>query len=246
MRQALAHGLVEVEWSGRDGVTGAHDHDRLVTAAIGEAGHLAMARRDPPLPAAIEDRVGGDQAAVFEDLHLVGERVHLDDPLPGGIRNAVEIAADAHHPFMGDPPFQFEHRAERGERQRAQVWPLPKIESAGSSERFLERLGSMSRVLTRVGLDDGVRTPGRPGGRRSRFTSKRGKNNWNTGIFALDSVQRLALEMALHEETERAALQGELAALETAWRDAEEIAGISDSLLVPSDVDAKFTKLKGE
>jgi hypothetical protein len=59
-------------------------------------------------------------------------------------------------------------------------------------------------------------------------------------------LQRLALEMALHEETERAALQGELAALETAWRDAEAVAGISDSLLVPSDVDAKFTKLKGE
>jgi hypothetical protein len=46
--------------------TGTHDHDRLVAAAIGEAGHLAMARRDPPLPAAIEDRVRGDQGAVFE------------------------------------------------------------------------------------------------------------------------------------------------------------------------------------
>ncbi|HEY2164949.1 MAG TPA: hypothetical protein VGH04_13205, partial [Gemmatimonadaceae bacterium] len=84
------------------------------------------------------------------------------------------------------------------------------------------------------------------GVRISRFTSKNAKHNWNTGIFALDPVQRLALEMALHEETERAALQGELTALEAAWRDAEEIAGISDSLLVPSDVDAKFTKLKGE
>jgi hypothetical protein len=133
-----------------------------------------------------------------------------------------------------------------GGSKKAVAEAVSKIESAGSSERFLERLGSMSRVLTRVGLNEGVWTPGRPGGRVSRFTSKRGKNNWNTGIFALDSVQRLALEMALHEETERAALQGELAALETAWRDAEEIAGISDSLLVPSDVDAKFTKLKGE
>jgi len=101
-------------------------------------------------------------------------------------------------------------------------------------------------VLTRVGLNEGVWTPGRPGVRVSRFTSKNSKHNWNTGIFALDSVQRLALEMALHEETERAALQGELAALESAWRDAEEIAGISDSLLVPADVDAKFTKLKGD
>jgi hypothetical protein len=123
---------------------------------------------------------------------------------------------------------------------------VSKIESAGSSERFLERLGSMSRVVTRVGLNEGVWTPGRPGVRLSRFTTKNAKHNWNTGIFALDSVQRLALEMALHEENERAALQGELSALEAAWRDAEEIAGISDSLLVPSDVDAKFTKLKGE
>jgi hypothetical protein len=40
--------------------------------------------------------------------------------------------------------------------------------------------------------------------------------------------------MALHEEQERRALEGELAILETAWREAEEIAGIADNLLVPS------------
>jgi hypothetical protein len=37
--------------------------------------------------------------------------------------------------------------------------------------------------------------------------------------------------MALHEESERRALQGELAGLEAAWREAEEIAQIADSLL---------------
>jgi hypothetical protein len=122
---------------------------------------------------------------------------------------------------------------------------VSKIESAGSSERFLERIGSMSRVVTRAGLTDLPDwTQGQS--RRSRFVKKSRKHDWNTGLFALDSVQRLALEMALHEETERAALQGELTALEAAWREAEEIAGISDSLLVPQDVDAKFTKLKGE
>ncbi|HEU0079754.1 MAG TPA: hypothetical protein VFQ76_18995 [Longimicrobiaceae bacterium] len=46
----------------------------------------------------------------------------------------------------------------------------------------------------------------------------------------LAPARSLALEMALHEETERRALQGELAALEAAWRDAEEIAAIADSL----------------
>jgi hypothetical protein len=36
--------------------------------------------------------------------------------------------------------------------------------------------------------------------------------------------------MALHEESERQALEGELAALEAAWREAEEIAHIADYL----------------
>jgi hypothetical protein len=40
----------------------------------------------------------------------------------------------------------------------------------------------------------------------------------------------LAFEMALNEESERRALEGELAALEAAWKEAEEIAAIADSL----------------
>jgi hypothetical protein len=43
-------------------------------------------------------------------------------------------------------------------------------------------------------------------------------------------VQALALELALHEETERRAMEGELASLESMWREAEEIAGIADRL----------------
>ncbi len=45
-----------------------------------------------------------------------------------------------------------------------------------------------------------------------------------------DSVGALAVEMALHEETERRALDGELAALEEMWRQAEAIAAIADRL----------------
>ena len=51
--------------------------------------------------------------------------------------------------------------------------------------------------------------------------------------FGMSPERRLAFEMALHEEQERRALQGELLALEQAWRDAEEIAKIADNLLVP-------------
>ena len=50
--------------------------------------------------------------------------------------------------------------------------------------------------------------------------------------------------MALHEESERRAMQGELEELERAWREAEEIAGISDNLLVPSSVSSALDKLK--
>jgi hypothetical protein len=43
--------------------------------------------------------------------------------------------------------------------------------------------------------------------------------------------------MALHEEQERRALKGELKALEAVWKQAEEIAAISDSLLLPEGAD---------
>lgn len=44
---------------------------------------------------------------------------------------------------------------------------------------------------------------------------------------------KLGLEMSLHEDEERRALEGELWRLERAWREAEEIAGIADDLLLP-------------
>ena len=47
---------------------------------------------------------------------------------------------------------------------------------------------------------------------------------------SLRRVRRLALEMALHDDTERRALDGELAALERAWRDAEALASIADRI----------------
>jgi hypothetical protein len=53
------------------------------------------------------------------------------------------------------------------------------------------------------------------------------------GAMHLSPTERLALEMSVHEESERRAMEGELATLETAWRDAEFIAAISDDELTP-------------
>jgi hypothetical protein len=56
---------------------------------------------------------------------------------------------------------------------------------------------------------------------------------------------RLALEMASHEDTERRALEGELALLEAAWRQAEEIASIADDLLTPESSEEWMSQKKG-
>lgn len=65
--------------------------------------------------------------------------------------------------------------------------------------------------------------------RSSRMTSL--LNVWRRlGTMHLSSTECLALEMSLHEESERRALEGELALLEAAWRDAEAIAMVADGL----------------
>jgi hypothetical protein len=64
-----------------------------------------------------------------------------------------------------------------------------------------------------------------------------------TFLDRLPQPVRLALEMAAHEDIERRAMQGELAMLEQAWRQAEEIAAISDSMFT-EDVDKKLAEIK--
>jgi hypothetical protein len=65
-------------------------------------------------------------------------------------------------------------------------------------------------------------------------------------IAKFPSYVRLALEMASHESQERRAMEGELALLEAAWRQAEEVAKIADDLLLPEGVDEKFGELRNK
>jgi hypothetical protein len=66
---------------------------------------------------------------------------------------------------------------------------------------------------------------------------------WQAGARGMRLVDlrketRLALEMAAHDSLERrAAEEGDLAELETAWREAEEIAAIADDMFLPASVD---------
>lgn len=63
-------------------------------------------------------------------------------------------------------------------------------------------------------------------------------------VPALGHQQRLAVEMAVHESRERQAMEGELAVLEAAWREAEELAAIADNLIAAPEADAKLDRLR--
>jgi len=75
------------------------------------------------------------------------------------------------------------------------------------------------------------------------------KTGWNATmqgrLSTIPLEARLALEMVTHEDDERRALQGELAALEERWKEAEEIAGISDNMFLPSSVTDWMSKIRG-
>jgi hypothetical protein len=106
------------------------------------------------------------------------------------------------------------------------------IEQVGGPERYVEQLTRRAEVLTAVR------------GRPHRF-GRKGRAG-KTGLYGLTTIDRLGLEMALHEDAERRAMAGELALLEAAWRDAEEIAAISDDLLLPSEVNTTIERMRGQ
>jgi hypothetical protein len=110
------------------------------------------------------------------------------------------------------------------------------IEYAGSAESYLGRLTQMSHIYTRPKAAE------RPW--RMRRSAWRDNGDTSHGLFGLPAAHRLALEMALHEEAERRAFEGELAELERAWREAEEIAAIADDMFIPTSVTTTIEKLR--
>jgi hypothetical protein len=63
-------------------------------------------------------------------------------------------------------------------------------------------------------------------------------------VSAISKPVRFALEIAANEDIERRAMEGELAQLELAWRQAEEIAAIADNLTVPEPPASATDKLR--
>lgn len=103
-----------------------------------------------------------------------------------------------------------------------------RVEDAGSAERYLSAIVN--------GVSSGRHPFSLVLESRAPFLGE---------VRAIPENARLALEIAAHEEIERLALEGELAALEAMWKDAEEIAAISDNLLVPESVQRAWERLRG-
>ncbi len=135
---------------------------------------------------------------------------------------------------------------------RAAARMMPTVNRFGGSRAdvrdavsLLEEAGDPLRALATVQERHGARAD------QPRWT--RGGDKWKGrdhikklpgALHTLPSTSRLALEMALHEESERRAMDGELADLERAWREAETIAKIADDMFVTPAIDDEMKRLQ--
>ncbi len=117
---------------------------------------------------------------------------------------------------------------------------MPKINANGAraqsvqeAVREIDRRGGPQAYLAEL-----IRHPP-----RSSRRLKKGEDD-APHLGRLPTPAKLALEMALHEEQERRALEGELKALEIAWQAAEEVAAISDDLLLSDEVRSFLARAK--
>ena len=124
---------------------------------------------------------------------------------------------------------------------------LMKLDDAGHADGYFARVGALAlrtswgrlpvvRGLSEMpSIDEAVR----PLAERVivRLTTRSFWSHGGTGsearalLHRVATVDRLALEMAANEDSERQALSGEMDQLRAAWREAEEVAAIADRLL---------------
>jgi hypothetical protein len=133
---------------------------------------------------------------------------------------------------------------------------MPTVNRFGGSPKqvqeaveLLDEAGDPYAVLLQVQRRSGW-VPGHDEWGKGSFWE--GKNNRKMvhkipgALHTLAPRDRLAIEMALHEEQERRAMEGELQLLEQAWREAEEIAKIADDMFTPAAVESRLETLRGK
>lgn len=168
-------------------------------------------------------RTDSGEVLRLQRIDLLGTRLRPSDD-PAGF--AVEVRkGKAKRWFEGE------------EARRIAGAILPKMNAAGGKRDTvqdavtdIEHVGHPEDFLRHVSTGD-------------RFRDRKGVPGY---INKMPAATKLAVEMALHEEQERRALEGELWRLERAWAEAEEIAAISDDLLLPEGTGEFLERHRGQ
>ena len=200
----------------------------------------------------IERLAAPDGSLLLVRRHEAREAVMLPPTArePWGLRISHRKPRDPDIPW-----WRYDRDAEitdiRGENaMRAAAQLLPHLNRGGASGRVV---GEAVKLATQN--DD----PTTSFEEAARFAAKTW--SWNDSAFSLfqrsddshikgailakiPAELRLALEMISHEDSERRALEGELYLLEEAWKDAEEIAGISDDMFLPEEISKRLSEMK--
>jgi len=201
----------------------------------------------------VERLTAADGSLLAVRRHEVSEATML----PASGRESWGLRISHHKPRdPGIPWWRYDADAEttdiRGEHaMRAAARLLPHLNRTGASERV---------VSDAVKLATRDNDPTLSFEKAARFAAQwRGWNDSAFSLFAQSDYShgkgarlakipadlRLALEMISHEESERRAMEGELMILEDAWREAEEIAAISDDMFLPEDISKRLAEMKG-
>ncbi|HEX8276271.1 MAG TPA: hypothetical protein VF615_26765 [Longimicrobiaceae bacterium] len=163
--------------------------------------------------------------------------------------NVFLLPSESGEPWQLAVPGKSEEHCLSGERALHAVGLLlPHMNSYGGSAR---------RVREAVGYLAGLRHPTDAFARVAASMQKHRaatypEHEWMRADIRFPSFRivdqpaavRLALEMAAHEETERRAMEGELAFLEQAWREAERIAAIADTLGLADRIERGLQRLR--
>ncbi|HEX6135972.1 MAG TPA: hypothetical protein VFZ24_18510 [Longimicrobiales bacterium] len=211
---ALSAGATVAFWGG------------LQATGVGIAGLMGVSRwwenrRQRRIVYRIPDRADSGAGLVIRRFHVDG--MHLDAGWTGNLEVHIR---DAHR----DKPSAWSGNVRKASTDIAVVAgasargllarAMVHVNKSGATraklneaDRLLAQMGSAEEVLRRAAA--GGAALGRHAGSDPRV---------------LKGPESLVFEMALNEESERRALEGELAALEAAWREAEEIAAIADAL----------------
>jgi hypothetical protein len=192
-------------------------------------------------PGTIVGRIALPDGSIV-DVRRKHARMSTLERSPDGERLALRLeSASGTHLLLGD------------DAQRAAARLMPVVNRFGGSKAqvqeavtVLEEIGDPRRVLQTLQLRHGASETSERWKRVATgfYRNTEQVKHVHGALHTLRPHERLALEMALHEESERRAMDGELAQLEAAWREAEEIAKVADTMLVLPSVDARLDEMR--